>query len=175
MFNVDQLASAVIGSTGGAYASKVFRLDTIEYSWVDGFKRDQELRTEMDDLRQKIIEAGKLPVHKDELRERFEGEVKRMNEFRLHQIKENISSAQQRTEILFTENTIGSRKVLGAPYFPYLLKLSPSDIDAVFSELPEGVRQVEIDKSIGDFQKRIGEVEAIIDNELSPNTITPVN
>jgi hypothetical protein len=170
MFNVDQIASSVIGNSGGAYASRLFKLDTIEYSWVKDFKRDQELRAEMEDLKQKIIEAGKLPIHRDELRKRFENEVKRMNEFRLQQISANVSSAQQRTEILFTENSIGERKVLGAPYFPYLLNLTPSDIDAIFSELPEGVRQVEIDKNIQKFQKRIKELEAVIEKELSPKS-----
>lgn len=170
MFDIDKAASAVIGNTGGAYVSKLFRLDTINYSWIKDYRRDQEIRAEIEDLRQKIIAAGKLPIHKDELRARFENQIKQMNEFRIRQIAAQLSSVQKREGIIYAENSIGELKVLGAPYLPYLINLSSSDIDAVFSEIPEGVKQKSIDKTIENCQKRIKELETIIDKELSPKS-----
>lgn len=170
MFNVDQLAGAVVGNTGGAYVSRQFRLDTIEYSWVKDYRRDQDLREEIAEIGKKIIETGKLPIHKDELRARFENQIKEINAFRIKQITAQLSSAQKREEIIFAENSIGERKVLGALYLPYLINLSASDIDLIFSEMPEGIRQKEIDKTIEDCQKRIKELQIVIDSELSPKS-----
>jgi len=170
MFDVDKTAGAVIGSTGGAYVSRLFRLNTIDYLWIKDYRRDQEIRAEIEDLRQKIIEAGKLPIHKDELRARFENQIEQINAFRIRQIVAQLSSVQKREGILYAEVSIGELKVLGAPYLPYLINLSSSDIDAVFSEIPEGVKQKSINKTIENCQRRIKELEAIIDEELSPKS-----
>jgi len=168
MFNIDKIVGTVTGNSGGASASSVFHLDAINYSWVKDYARDQEIRSEIEDLRQKIADTGKLPIHRDELKERFKGSIKQSNEFRMKQIGAQLSSVQNREEHIFSENSIGVRKVLGAPYLPYLIDLSPSDLDIIFSELPEGVKQKEIEHTIESCQKRIKELEAIIDKELSP-------
>jgi len=168
MFDVSQLIGAVVGNTGGARVADQFRLDTVDYSWVKDYRRDQELRAEAEELRKKIIDAQKLPIHKDELRVQFEGEIKRINEFRIRQIRGQLSSVQRRENPIYGEFSIGYFRVLDAIYFPYMINLSPADLDAVFSEMDEGVKQKGIDKTVEDCQKRIKEIETIIEKELSP-------
>lgn len=170
MFDVNRIAGEVIGSSGGANASSVFRLDTVKYSWVRDFARDQEIRTEIESLRQEILEAGKLPIHRDALRKQFENAIKNHNEFRIQQIKEQLSSVQNRQEFVLMERSIGERKVIGSLYLPYLINLSSSDIDAIFSDLPEGNKQKDIDQTLEKCQQRIKKLEAVISQELSPQS-----
>jgi len=170
MVNLDKLVSAVIGNTGGAYASRVFRLDTVDYGWAADFRRDQDLRAEIDDLKAKIIEAGKALIHRDELKAQFKGVIKEINAFRIRQITAQLASAQNREQIIFNERFIGERKVLGSLYLPYPITLSASEIDSIFSELPEGVKQQEIDANIAGYRERIQEIEGVIEKELSPSS-----
>ncbi len=170
MFEIDKIASEVIGNSGGAYVSRLFRLDDVNYSWVKDYKRDQKIRAEIEDLRKNILDTAKLPIHKDELKARFESLVKQVNDFRIKQITELLSRFQKREAGAYSEYAIGGIKILDAPYLPYFMKFSPSDIEAIFSKLSEGVRQMEIDKTIEKYQKQIKELEAVIAQELSPQS-----
>jgi len=170
-FDAEKMAGAVLGNAGGAYIAGHFRLDTINYSWVKEYRRDQDIRSEIEDLKKKMIDAGKLPIHKDELRAQFESKVKQINEFRIRQISAHLSSVQKREEpFIYSEGCIGERRILDAPYLPYLIDLSSSDIDAIFSEIAEGVSQKSIDKTTEDCRKRIEELESTIAKELSPKS-----
>ena len=171
MFDIDKIAGAVLGNEGGAYISGHFRLDTIDYSWAKDYRRDQDIRSQIEGLRGKIVAAGKLPIHREELRVEFERKIRQINEFRIRQISAHLSSVQKREEpFIYSEGSIGGRQVLGAPYFPYLIDLSSSHVDGIFSELLEGVKQSLIDKNIKGCQEKIKELEGVIATELSPTS-----
>jgi hypothetical protein len=170
MFDINELASSVIGSTGGRNISKQFSLDTINYSWIDDYVRDQGIRAEIKDLQQKITDAGKALIHKEELKAMFTSLIERINAFRIKQISSQLSSLQKREAPAYAEFAIGYLRVLDAPYLPYFMKFSESDIAAIFSDLPEGVRQEEIDNTIENCKKRIRELEMVISQELSPQS-----
>jgi hypothetical protein len=170
MFDINELASSVIGSTKGKNISNQFGLDTVNYSWVDDYVRDQGIRAEIEDLQKKITDTEKLPIHKDELKARFTSLIEHINEFRIKQIASQLSSLQKREAPVYAEFAIGYLRVLDAPYLPYFIKLSESDITAIFSELPEGVKQKEIDSTIENCRKRINELEIVISKELSPQS-----
>lgn len=170
MFEIDKLAGAVIASQSGAYISKHFRLDTVNYSWVKDYRRDQIIRDEIKDLQQKIQDTEKMPMHKDELRARFNLIIDQVNKFRIDQMTDLLSRLQKGEPGAYNESAIGVYKILGAPYLPYFMKFAPSEIDDILSKLPEGVKQQDKEKNISKYRNKITELEDVITKELSPQS-----
>lgn len=170
MFDIDKLAAAVIGSSGGAAIKGHFRLETINYAWVEDYVRDKKIRNKIQDLRQKIVDNRALPIHKEELEERFKEIVKSINKFHIQQLRDHFGAVQKREVQLFNEYTIGERKIIGVRFLPFLMAFSPTEIKEIFSELPEGVKKKDIDKKESEFQGKILELENVISEELSPKS-----
>jgi len=63
---------------------------------------------------------------------------------------------------------VNSDIVRGKTSYTPRVDLSKSDIDNIFTQLPEGVTQAAIDAEIDKLQKEIIGIETIINNELSP-------
>lgn len=170
MFEIDKLAGAVIASQSGALISGHFHLDTINYSWVKEYKRDQSIREEIKDLQQKIKDTQKMPMHKDELRAQFESIIEKVNNFRINQLSNLLSNLQNGEPGSYGELAIGSFKILGASYLPYFMRFTPLEIDEILLDLPEGVRLKDKERDIEKYKKRITELESVITQELSPQS-----
>lgn len=166
--NVEKTAGLVIGHSGGADVKSLFRLDTNRYSWVKYFVRDKKIRSEIQNLQDKIAETKAFPIHKDELRHLFEGRVKQINQFRKQQMIAHLDGVQKRENHLMNENSINSWQLNGALLNPVLINLAVTDIDEIFSELEDGMPQKEIDKTVKQLQSKIVGLEKVIEQELSP-------
>ena len=168
MINPAEVASIVIGSTGGATAKKLFRLDTKTYDWVKGFVRDRKIRKSIQSLRQEIIETQAWPIHKSELKADLKGRIDRMNEFRRNQLAAVFGQYQERkTPMMFTELFIGEKPVLAAPFLPFFISISDEEMDAILSKLPAGRKQAEIEKRVGELNAEITTLEGILATELN--------
>lgn len=166
--NVEKTAGLVIGHSGGADVKHLFRLDTNNYSWVKYYIRDKKIRSEIQNLQDKIAETKALPIHKDELRQTFEGRIKQINQFRKQQMITHLDSVQKREDPLINENMINNWKISGALFNPALINLAATDIDEIFFELQDGMPQKEIDKTVKQLHRKIVELEKVIEQELSP-------
>ena len=71
---------------------------------------------------------------------------------------------QRKGSVLLTE--LSAQQLIRA----HLLSLTEADIDDIFKRLPEGVTQMEISKRVRKFEKRISEIQAEIDRDLSPKS-----
>ena len=170
MFNIDKLAKAVLGSPGGAAIKQHFRLDTINYAWVKDYVRDKRTREDIQALQQKIVDNRALPIHKEELKRRFEKLVKNVNEFRIQQLRDHLGMVQKREVPLLNEFSIGEIKVGEVRLLPFFMEFSPADIEEIFFELPEGVTTKDIEKKESEFQGKILKLENVISEELSPQS-----
>jgi hypothetical protein len=168
MIKPNDLAGKVVGYTGGAAIKRIFGLDTRTYGWVEDFVRDESCRKKIETLKQKIAEAQALPIHKDELRNMFDDQVKKVNSFRIAQLKANLSDFQSRRERIIDELYMDNRLILGAKPYPFLMSFSAEDLEKIFSDLPEGAKQKDIDKTVSRYQAKIKELETVIKSELSP-------
>ena len=165
--DVDKLTSMVL-STGGAAITHGFRLDTGTYAWVKDYVRDQKTREEIRRLQEEIAKTRALPIHKDELREMFQERVEQVNAFRIRQLKDHLADVQKRQDPLFSELILDYKKINGARIVPFFMDFSPAETETLFSELPDGVRQKDIEKSVLELQQEIRKLEDILSNELSP-------
>jgi hypothetical protein len=170
MVNTDKLAKAVLSSPGGAAIKQHFRLDTINYAWVKDYVRDKKIREDIQVLQQKIVDNRALPIHKEELKKRFKELVKNVNKFRIEQLGDHLSAVQKREVPLLSEFSIGSIKVSGVEFLPFFMEFSPTEIEEIFSGLPEGVTTKDIEKKESEFQGKILELENVISEELSPQS-----
>ena len=168
--NIETTAGLVIGSSGGAAVKHLFRIDTNTYSWVKDYVRDKKLRSEIKHLQNKIAETKALPIHKDELRQKFEGRIEQINQFRRQQMITHLDGVQKRENPLISELMINSWKLNGALFNPVLINLAAADIDEIFSELQDGTSQKEIDETVKQLQGEIMELEKVIEKELSPQS-----
>lgn len=173
MYDIEKLAGSVIEFKDHVSIKHGFRLDTNTFEWVKPYLRDKKIRTEIKQLQQEIVEARNYPIHRDELREMFKARISQINSFRMQQIREHLSNVQQRIpdEPLITENMLEHRKFGGVRIQPYLIKFTDEQLDDIFSELPEGVPQKEIEKQVSACQIRISELEKeLTADELNPRT-----
>lgn len=166
--DVNKFASAVISNSGGASVKPFFRLDTIKYSWIKDYRRDQKIRADIKKLQDEIAAINVYPIAKGELREMFEARIKQINKFRLEQLITHLDQVQKREAYLLNENSINERKINGAWLDPMLINLTLDDIDHIFSQLQEGVVNKEIEKNVRELQGEIVKLEKIIEDELSP-------
>lgn len=165
--NLNGLVSRVF-STGGAAIKHAFRLNVITYAWVKDYVRDQNTREEIKRLQDKIVETRALLIHKDELRETFKERIEQINAFRIQQLKDHLTDVQKRQDLLFTELILDNKKINGARMLPFFMNFSPTQIETIFSELPDGVSQKDIEKSVSELQKKILKLEDVLSKELSP-------
>lgn len=172
MNNAERMAALVIGSTGGAAIKQTFRIDTIKYAWVPDYLKDKKIREQIEVLRRDITEAQNSLIHKEELRPVFESRIKALNKFRSDQLREVLSAIQSRQPFPNLNESVigGGRTILGAPFLPFFIQMPESDIDEIFSQLPEGVRQSDIEKKIETCRKEISKLEGVIASELSPQS-----
>jgi hypothetical protein len=159
----DEIGSRVLNSAGGAYVKRYFDIDCVSFSWVDLYLRDAALRKKIQTLRDNVQKSQMSPIHKNELRAMFESAISDITSVRLSWFVEKLKSAQARQDAILSSSTVQSGQ-----YFP-AIDLSKSDIDTIFSRLPEeGVRQVDIDAETQRLQKEITHIEEVIERELCP-------
>lgn len=164
ILNGKDLAEKVIRNSIGAAIKRLFKLDTVEYSWVDFYLRDKLLREKINGLRQKIKDAQAQPVHRDELKKAFESAMAGIKDERLAWLRDLLKTAQNRQGAM-----LNSHKLRRGDYIPEL-GLSKEDIDKLFIELPTGVKQTDIDKEITRHREEIKVLEKRIADELSPSS-----
>ena len=168
MIRPEELAGKVIGYTGGVAIKRAFGIDTRTYAWVKDFVRDKESRDRIKRLQEKITEVEEAPIHRDELKEMFEERVKKINGFRIAQLKEHLAEVQQGKAPLMNERLMDSKLVMGARMYPFFMQFSSADMGKLFSEFPEGIRQKDKDETIKQFREEIQKLEDYLARELSP-------
>jgi hypothetical protein len=164
ILNGEKIASEVLGYSGGAYVKRYFKIDTFKFPWISLFLRDVILRDRIQSCRQRIQEVTKLPIHKDELRTRFQSALNSIKNDRLSWFAAWLNKIQKREAFGLTSDNIRANQ-----YIPPL-DLSDADIDAIFSQLDEeGVRQADVDAMVKQCQKDIAEAEKVIARDLCPH------
>lgn len=154
----------------GRAVKRSFGLDTRTYDWVKHFVRDQKIRGEIKSLQDKIIETRALPIHRDELRKMFEARVEGINAFRITQFSDHLAEVQERQRQLFNQAMLGNLLFSEARMVQNAISFSPADLDEIFSPLPQGVRQADIEATVADLQKKIQKLEKVLTDELSPQS-----
>ena len=170
MFNPNDLAAKVIGYTGGVAIMRVFGVDTRTYEWVKDFVKDEGIRKRISDLKEEIAKAKTLPIHKEELRAMFEERVRKINSFRIEQLQTHMGEVQNRQAPLFNELIMDNKLILGAKMYPFFMAFSSEDLLNIFSDLPEGVKQKDIDETVKHCQSEIEKLEGVIAKDLSPQS-----
>jgi len=168
MINPNDMAAKVIGYSGGASIKRRFGIDTKTYAWVKDFVRDKEARDRISLLQEKIAQFKASLIHKDELKEMFKTRVKKINEFRIEQLKDHLAKVQKREERLMDELYMDNRLVIGARPYPFLMAFSAADLEEIFSKLPDGVKQKDTDQTVLQHQEEIQKIEGFLAKELSP-------
>ena len=162
------LAGLVTGNAGGAAIKRRIGLDTKTYDWAKSYARDKKIREKIDGSQREMAQAKALPICKDELKAMFKSRVKTINDFRLRQLSAHLAGVQQRSDPLFNENIIDGRKFLGASMLLFFMQFSPEETDAIFADLPEGVREKDIENTIARCQEEIKKLEVVLEKELNP-------
>lgn len=163
ILNGERIAAEVLSHSGGAYAKRYFKIDTFKFSWIPLFLRDEILRNKIQNCHQRIQEAKKMPIHKDELRARFQSAIDGIKNDRLSWFAAWLNKIQKRQAFGLTSDNIRTNQ-----YIPPL-DLSDADIDVIFSQLDEdGVRQADIDVMVKQSQKDIATAEKVIAQDLCP-------
>lgn len=155
-------ASRVLGSAGGAAVKMAFKIDTIRFSWVDAYLRDKALRNRIKALREEMDAVMKSPIHRDELMALFVSAIGSIEQERLNWFTEKLLSVQNRTGALLNAHMLRSRDFIPA------VSITTDEIKEVFSRLPEGVRQKDIDAEMARLKKEITTIEGVIAAEMSP-------
>lgn len=166
--DVDKFAGMVTGSSGGAAILQNFGLDTTTYAWVKYYVRDKKMREEIQSHQQRIIDAQAQLIDKEELKRMFLDRVDKLNDIRIQQLIEHLGGVQKRERPLLNENMLGSIKILGTHLMPCFMEFTSEDTERIFSNLPEGAKQKDIDSEVKSLQKKIRELEEVISKELSP-------
>ncbi len=164
----EEIAAQVLNASGGGGASikKYFKLDTVKFSWVDDYLRDEALRKKIQGLNDKINEMHNSPMHKDELRALFESTIDQINNERRLWFEEKLKAVQNRKgRMIYSDMLIYNASLYISP-----IGLSKGDIDQIFANIPEGVKQADITTAIGRMQEEVAEIEAVIEKELSPRS-----
>ncbi len=162
IINGSEIASRVLNSTGGAYAKRLFKLDTVSFAWLDSFLKDRAIRNKIKALQEEIRKTMLSPVNKDELLKMFEAALASIKNDRLAWFMNMLKSSQDRQGAMVSSNTLIARQ-----YIPPA-DLTKKDIDAIFSMLPEGVKQADIDSRVESIRGEIRQLEKVIAEELSP-------
>lgn len=155
-------AARVLGNTGGASVKMAFKIDTINFSWVDAYLRDKAIRNKIQVLQGDIQTALKSPINRDELKTMFTSALAGIESDRLAWFAENLKAVQIRTEAMVNSNILRGRN-----YIPPA-SLSKKDVDAIFELLPEGVKQADIDADVSRLREEIKRLEGVIADELCP-------
>lgn len=163
ILNGSEIASRVLGSTSGAYAKKLFKIDTVNFSWIDGYLRDAALRNKIQVLRENIQKVQASPIHKDELKAMFKSALSAIKSDRLRWFTEALKSAQNRQGPM-----VGSNMLRHNDYTPHFA-LSKRDIEDIFASFPIGVKQVDIDAEAQRLREEILRTEELIARELCPH------
>ena len=159
------LAEKVLRNSGGAAIKRLFKLDTIKYSWIDSYLRDKALRGKIDLLRQKSREVQALPIDRNELKAMFNSALETVRNERVTWLRDLLLTAQNRQGAMLNSH----RLRLGGDYIPDL-GLSPKDIDKAFMELAPGIKQSEIESEVKKHREEIASIEKLITDELSPSS-----
>jgi hypothetical protein len=162
MLDTGDAIKLVLTSSNGARIKHLYGIDTVGYAWVDSYLKDKNARAEIVRLEGEISKVSRQPIHRDELKASFVESLKEINMLMSQQIASHLARAQNRETDLLDVNNIMVFRIV------YPLNLTPNEIDTIFSRLPEGVMQSEIDKSIGDIRAQIYALRNEIDTELSP-------
>ena len=160
--NGSEKAARVLGNTGGAAVKMAFKIDTINFSWVDAYLRDKAIRNKIQALRDDIQKALKSLINRDELKTMFTSALAGIESDRLAWFVENLKAVQIRTDAM-----VSSYILRGRNYIPPT-SLSKKDVDAIFMQLPEGVKQADIDADVSRLREKIKDLEMVIANELCP-------
>jgi len=160
----DVIGSQALKSMGGADAKRFFKIDTTKFSWVDDYLRDEALRKKIKNLKDNIRKAQHSNIHKDELRAMFDSAIAEVREARLSWFEKKLKAVQERTGAI-----INSYMLAGTGYTSPI-GLSEKDIDEIFSRLPEGIKQADINADVKRMNAEIAEIEAVIAKELSPRS-----
>jgi len=158
------LINRVLVSSDGPQIKRLFEIDVDKYLWVESYIRDKAIRKEIGELKAKIPEIQKSLISRSELRQQFEEGLKQIRIARMQQIKNHLMAAQKR-EI----GVMSSDNVAGLKLHPYL-ELSKADINTLFTDLPEGVPQEDINKDIAAISTKIRKLEEKINQEFSPQS-----
>lgn len=128
--------------------------------WIALYFRDLAARKEIKDLQNKIRDILAGPRGKEEIMELFQNALARHRENRvLHFIKvlTGIQNNQEALILPFSDNVIAN---------PDLTK---KELDRIAAALPAGTSDSEKEALILPLRKRIAELEAMIESELSPD------
>ena len=158
--NPEKLAGQVIGYKNGIAIKGKFGLDTANYGWVDDYMEDLGLRKRRSNLQEGILEARQRPIHRDELRKIFEKQIDDINRFRINQLAQHLSEVQNRSTHMLNELLLENLRVDGTWLIPHMVKLTPKELDAIFSALPEGSSKAEISEAVEALDADIKKIDA---------------
>jgi len=162
ILNGSEIASRVLGSTGGAAAKHLFKIDTSKFAWVESYLRDEALRNKSQALREDIQKVQASPIHRDELKEQFTSALSSIRNAHLQWLVEMLRSVQDRQGPLINSN------MLQRDAYAHPLKLSKTEVENLFLQLPPGVKQADIDADVKRLKEEITVTEDLIARVLSP-------
>lgn len=163
----DHAIHEVLASGGQVSFKRRYRLDVVNYSWVQDFVRDRKLRKEIDELRAKITATQKSLIDKDELRAMFEAGAEQVKRDFLEYVRDILSKAQRHecgVIVGFHEYGVIVNKLLLMP----LTLISTEELNGLISVLPEGVKREKVEEEVEAIRKQIAEREDTIEKELNP-------
>ncbi|MFZ4437098.1 MAG: hypothetical protein ACOYOS_01595 [Syntrophales bacterium] len=160
-FDGAALAASVLGSTGGAGVKRVSGLDS-KFSWVDAYLRDNALRNKIQNLQAEIAAALNSLMDRDDLKKMFISTLGGIERDRITWFVENLKAVQAGSGTMINSHILTSRN-----YIPPV-SLSGGEIDAIFKQLPEGVKRADIDTRVAAMREEVKGIEEVISRELSP-------
>jgi hypothetical protein len=143
-------------------------VDTKTYAWVDVWLQDQAAREEIKTLRERINDTRALPRSRDEVRALLDEALGQFKEQRLSILRNDLLNVQ-RNEGQPMLSFCGGTMIIPPWLRAFVMQgLSKKEIDSLISDLDEGVSREQKGKLIAKDEKRIKELENLIEKELSP-------
>jgi len=140
-----------------------YGVDVVKYGWVDSYLRDKEVRAEIARLEGEIPKIQSLPIHRDEIKASFMEAMKLINGMWLDQVKSHLLNVQARKTAMMGPESIYALRLV------YPLNIGKQEAEALFSGLPEGVKQAEIGSQVEKIEAEIERLRNRIKDEFSPH------
>jgi hypothetical protein len=148
-------------------------LDLEDFSWLPLWKRDQELRADIDNCRKEIKKIRESPVSREEVKRQFEQEINLFKEKREKLINLKAQSIQTPNIQLNKEEMISPFSKcpnfeLMSCFCIFEIPEIWQEIEHVIAELPKGISQEEKKQLIAAEEAKIDNFYKEIKEKLSP-------
>lgn len=148
-------------------------LDLENFSWLPLWKRDQELRADIENCRKEIEKIREFPISQDEVKRQFEQEINKFKEKRAKLINLKAQTIQ-------TPNIPLNEKAMSTPFSQcpnfelmncFCIFEVPEiwqEIEGIIAKMPKGVSQEEKKQLIAAEEAKIDSFYKEINEKLSP-------